>query len=149
MPYAKPEAGLGRKLHGGGPFTTWVGTDKVAGSGGGVGVGAKRVITNTGAVATGAARLPKPPSAQNNPANTQIPTVTVRPSHSPMSSEVFVRERLGVGWVMVFSPARPNGLLGRRKARAPKTVQDYCMVTAIELESLTHVPPDLQVSWPW
>src|SRR6266852_5815668 len=100
MPYAKPEAGFGRKLHGGAPLTTAVGTDTVAGSGGGVGVAATCVTTITRAVATGAARLPKPPSAQNSAANTQTPTVTVRPSHSPMSSEVFVRERLGLDWVM-------------------------------------------------
>jgi hypothetical protein len=47
---------------------------------------------------------------------------------------------------MVVSPGRPAGLLGRQPARAPQTVPAYCMVTAVELESLTHVPPALQVS---
>ena len=138
-------------MHGGAPFTTSVGTDTVTGSGGGVGVGATCVTTTTGAVAAvaGAARLPKPPSAQNNPANTHTPTVTVRPSHSPISSEVFVRERLGLDCVIVVPPGRPNGLLGRLPARAPRTAPAYCMVTAVELESLTQVPPALQVSWPW
>jgi tRNA A37 threonylcarbamoyltransferase TsaD len=63
-----------------------------------------------------------------------------------MSSEVFVRVRLGLEDVILVSMSRPPGMPGRLPARA-LPARAYCMVTAVELDSLTHVPPVLHVSW--